>query len=589
MKRALKSSPLTLSALTPTALPQLADAKSFARGQAYFADGRVGLLSERSGRIVAIVHGSESYSVELWQEGAELEYDCSCPRGAEGDFCKHCVAVGLTLLAGQWQQSASRRSSRRELNLDDVRRHLEGETKAVLVKLLIDRAASDASLFDLLRLRVAKQHRRGAVDVEAFKAVLRRTIAASDFLDWREVRSHVERIDRVVDSLEELITDGNAAGAVELAEYALQEVEQAMGSVDDSGGDMGGLLRRLEEVHHRACMTSKPDVIALANRLFHRELGSDFDVFYGAAARYADVLGKAGIAEYRRLAEELWDKVPALGPGQSDRAMYGGRFRITSIMRTLAQQAGDIEAEVQVMKRDLSLAYHFLAIATLYRQAGKDDLALDWAEKGVQAFPTHTDGRLREFLADEYHRRKRHDDALALAWASFSEHPTLENYQLLKGHADRAKNWSLWRQEALDYIRQLISKNRGVSSRPAWEPVISHSLLVEIYLAEKNPEAAWQEAVAGGCSPELWLALADKREKTHPADALPIYKRQLESALSQSNNSAYETGVRLLKKIYGTMSRMGQRKMFETYLVAVRAAHFRKRNFIRLLEGTRWA
>lgn len=342
MKRAPRSIPLALSVLTPIALRQLADPRSYARGEEYLADGRVQALSEHAGKIVATVHGSEPYSVELWQKGEELAYDCSCPRGEDGDFCKHCVAVGLALLNGPSVKSAGTRSQPRHITLEDVRRHLDGETKAVLVDLLVDRAAQDADLFNLLRLRVAKQSHRGSVDIEEWKAVLRRTIDPGDFLDWRVVSHHAMRIDRVVDSLEQLITDGHASAAIELADYALQEVEQAIGSVDDSGGDMGGLLRRLEEIHHRACQQAKPDGVALAKRLFDWELRSGFDVFFDAVTSYADVLGRKGVAEYRRLAEEHWQKIPALGPGQSDRDQYGNRFRITSIMRALAKQAGNI-------------------------------------------------------------------------------------------------------------------------------------------------------------------------------------------------------------------------------------------------------
>lgn len=589
MKRAPRSIPLALSVLTPIALRQLADPRSYARGEEYFADGRVQALSEHAGKIVATVHGSEPYSVELWQKGEELAYDCSCPRGEDGDFCKHCVAVGLALLTGPSVKSAGKRSQPRHITLEDVRRHLDGETKAVLVDLLVDRAAQDADLFNLLRLRVAKQSHRGSVDMEEWKAVLRRTIAPGDFLDWRAVSHHAQRIDRVVDSLEQLITDGHASAAIELADYALQEVEQAIGSVDDSGGDMGGLLRRLEEIHHRACQQTKPDGVALAKRLFDWELRSGFDVFFDAVTSYADVLGNKGVAEYRRLAEEHWQEIPALGPGQSDRNQYGNRFRITAIMRALAKQTGDIDAEVQVMQRDLSSACRFLEIATHYGQAGKHDLALLWAEKGVRAFPTRTDGRLREFLADEYHHRDRHEDAMALAWASFSEQPSLQEYERLKAHAERAKNWPMWRENALDAIRERIEKNRKTTPKSPYGPTVDHSLLVEIYLSEKHAEAAWQEAQAGGCSSALWLTIAERREKTHPEDALPIYKRHLDSTLAQTNNAAYETGVRLLKKIHGAMSRMGQQQMFAPYLASVRITYGRKRNFVRLLEETRWS
>src|SRR5262245_65949612 len=96
------------------------------------------------------------------------------------------------------------------------------------------------------------------------------------------------------------------------------------------------------------------------------------------------------------LAEAEWAKVPALRPGEDDSEKYGKRFRMTHIMETLARRTGDMEAVVAVKKRDLSLAYHYLQIAETYKNARKHDLALEWAERGVKAFPKRTDSRLRE-------------------------------------------------------------------------------------------------------------------------------------------------------------------------------------------------
>lgn len=589
MKRSSQSSPLTLSALTLGTVRQLAGPTSFTRGEKYFAEGRVLCLEERSGKIVATVVGSDSYKVQLWQKGNKLDHDCSCPLGADGEFCKHCVAVGLALLAENPAVGKSHRPPERAISLDDVRRHLEAETKATLIKLLVERAEADPVLLDQLRLRVAKRHDRGGVDLAAFKTVLRRTIIPPDFLSWREVGRHVQGIHRAADSLDALVSEGAADSALELIEYALAQVEQAINSVDDSDGEMSTVLERLQELHHRACQKAKPEAAALARRLFEWEMRSDWDVFHGAAARYADVFGDKGIAEYRRLATEAWDKVPALGPGQTSPDQYGRWFRSTSIMRTLAQQAGDVDAEAQVLQRDLSSAYRFLEIASLYQQAGNDELALAWAEKGVAAFPSHTDRRLREFLAEQYHRRKRHDDAMALAWEAFTERPSLDEFKQLKAHAKRAQTWPHWRDKALTTTREKIAEIRRSGAKSSWDPLANHSLLVAIYLSEKDPEAAWQEAFTGGCSSELWLALAEQREQTHPEDALPIYKRHLEHTLAQTNNAAYEAGIRLLKRIRTVMDRMGQEKSFAGYLASVRADFARKRNFIRLVEETRWS
>ena len=111
---------------------------------------------------------------------------------------------------------------------------------------------------------------------------------------------------------------------------------------------------------------------------------------------------------------------PSAEPGRDDPHKYGKRFRITHVVATLARQTGNVETVVAVKKRDLSLPYSYLQIAETYRQAGQHDLALDWAERGLKAFPERPDSRLREFLAAEYHRRKRHDDAMALVWAAFT-------------------------------------------------------------------------------------------------------------------------------------------------------------------------
>jgi tetratricopeptide (TPR) repeat protein len=73
----------------------------------------------------------------------------------------------------------------------------------------------------------------------------------------------------------------------------------------------------------------------------------------------------------------------------------------------------------------------FLQIAEIYREAGQHDKALAWPEQGMKSFP-QADSRLVEFLAVEYHRRSRHDDAMTLIWNQFVEWPFLKNYQELK-------------------------------------------------------------------------------------------------------------------------------------------------------------
>jgi uncharacterized Zn finger protein len=302
---------------------------------------------------------------------------------------------------------------------------------------------------------------------------------------------------------------------------------------------------------------------------------------------YADVLGRQGLAEYRRLAQSEWSKLPPLAPGAGRHSYDHDRYRLTSIMESLAKASGDIEQLVAVKSKDLSSAYCFLQIAEVYKQAGLRDEALRWAERGLKEFTERPDARLEDFVADEYHRRRRHDEAMALIWRQFECQPGLHAYMHLKKHADRARQWSVWRQKALEFAHRRIGealRRSHSQDRWAYHRPVDHSLLVEIFLWEKDAESAWQEAQVGGCSNTLWMTLARHREKDHPADALAIYRKQIDPLVSQTNNDAYREAAGLIRTIRQLMIRLDQKDQFTAYLNEVRTTHKRKRNFMAMLD-----
>ena len=548
-------------------------------------------LVEHAGKLTATVQGTEDYRVKISIRDGALDYDCTCPMGADGVFCKHCVAAGLAWLTNVPGKSPTQKTKAADtpvVTLEDARAWLAEQDKPKLVEMLLDQAAMDAHLRERLLLQAAKAAGQGA-NVAAIRKALDRATRTGGFVDYRAARDFSLGIDQVVDSIAELLKAGCAAEVIELSEHALGKVEQATMSMDDSDGYMGGILQRLQELHLEACHAAKPDPEALAERLFDWEMRTQFDTFYGTASTYAKLLGERGLATYRRRAEAAWARVPQTRPGEKDPEEYGRTYRIKHIMETLARQSGDVEALVAVKARDLSNAYTFLQIAEIYREARQADKALDWAERGIKAFPDRTDTRLCEFLADEYHRRKRHDEAMKLIWKIFTEHTSLENYQTLKKHAERIHQWAVWRGKALEFVRAEIEgeKKQLAQKRQAWgwtpHPP-DHSLLVQIFLWEKDVEAAWREAQAGGCHGSWWMELARLREKQFPADVVPIYQRQVDTLINQKNNGSYAEAVKLLGKIRDLMTRLERADQFTSYLTTIRAAHKPKRNFIKLAE-----
>ncbi|MDE3195117.1 MAG: hypothetical protein KGN84_02155, partial [Acidobacteriota bacterium] len=219
------------------------------------------------------------------------------------------------------------------------------------------------------------------------------------------------------------------------------------------------------------------------------------------------------------------------------------------------------------------------------------DEALEWAEKGLKAFPSRPDFRLHEFAAGEYHRRGRHQDAMKLIWAEFCERLYLEAWKTLRRHATEAGAWPEWRERALAEIRSRIAKTRAQRTGqkvPLWQRDGSdNSLLVEIFLDEQRVEDAWSEAQSGGCSGSLWLALAAKREAQHPVDAAPIYLKYAEAGVTATTNGRYEDAVKLLIKAAAVMRGMGRSAEFAQQLNALCTKYRIKRNFVKLVEQNR--
>lgn len=552
------------------------------RGTAYAAAGRVKKMKVGEDAVSATVRGTRSYKVRLWVEAGGPSFSCTCPVGEEGLFCKHCVAVGLVLTqegggpavagSGEWAM--------------DLRSHLEGQDKGRLVELLLAQAEDDEFFRGRLLLEAAKA--QGVpVDLAGYRRAIEDVINVGDYVDYRAMYAYSRGIEEVIDSVEALLEAGHATEVVELCEQALGCLEDALGYVDDSDGYLGGIRDRVCDLHHAACAVAGPNPEALAARLFEWELHSEWETFLGAAATYADVLGEAGLAEYRRRAEEVWSRVPPIGSGE-EREHSTFRFHITLMMETLARMSGDLDALVAINAHDLSSAYSFVEICELYREVGRYDDALAWAERGVAAYPERTDIRLREILADEYHRRGRHDEAMALMWAAYSERPTLDSYQRLKKHGVRAREWKAWRAKALDLMRSEADRTarRGPVSR--WGPPADRSELVKVFLWEGDVEAAWEEAVEGACSVSLWMTLAARREADHPEDALPLYQEHVERVIGEKNNRAYEEAVELLRKVRELMGRLGRGDEFPAYVASTRAAHKPKRNLMKLLDQAGW-
>lgn len=576
--------------LTRSNLRLLAGGRSCERGEEYFEEGQVGPIKENEDSVGAKVHGTRSYDVRLKIVPAEkgklrLDHFCTCPVGRDGDFCKHCVALGLAWLAKTATVGRVPAAKKHpSITLKEIRGWLEQQEVAVLLDLVMAQVENDSRLRESLVLKLARENARG-IDLTAWKREVRSAFHAGGYVDYYDMGEYLAGVGTMLDSLDRVLSEGFAEEAMLLAEYAAQEAGRAVRDTDDSDGGFWEIGERIATLHLDACKALKPEPQALARRLFALETTeNELECFDDAAQRYESLLGKNGLAEFSYLANAEWNKIETLKPG--DKTGRSTRERkIVGIMESLAKASGDVDTLIAIRKRSLASSWDYLGLAEICKQAERYDEALMWGEKGLATFKANPDNRLRDFVAEEYHRRKRYDDARNLYWQQLVEKPEPEYYKKLLGYAKKIKCVAEMRDQALQLLRQAVEKEKGNPKTRYWHVKPDHSRLVEIFLWEKDIENAWQEAQAGGCRAELWRELADQRSVTYPGDAAAVYRRLVEPVIDLKKNDAYAEAVEMLKKIRSWMKSAGQNREFFAYYADLKLRHKSKRNLMALLVG----
>jgi uncharacterized Zn finger protein len=135
-------------------LERLAGPRAYQRGVASVP--AVDALGTSGAEITATVYGSEPWQVRLDRRPAGLDYSCDCPRGMAGEFCRHCVAVGLVYLDGPVSKNRSAEFAAAQREIAGLRRLLGILDREDLITLLLDCAHEDHDLRRHLTARVTE-------------------------------------------------------------------------------------------------------------------------------------------------------------------------------------------------------------------------------------------------------------------------------------------------------------------------------------------------------------------------------------------------------------------------------------------------
>ncbi len=428
--------------------------------------------------------------------------------------------------------------------------HLIGSlSRDQLVEVLLATLGRHEDVESAVRLAAA----RSTHDLGALRTEVDRRLRTRRFLGYWEAMEWARAARPVVAELERAVRETSSADLVELLQRAIGHVVKVIQNADDSSGLPGDLARELLELHALACDADVADPLELAQWMIRFRF-ADQDFFEVDPVRYANALREEGLAAYREAIDAIDD---------------AGSFAVRYARERLAVLNRDIETIIELAGGDLHVPYQFFRVAEAMAELGRDDLALEWAARGIQESDGWQVGVLYDFACETHARLGEPLEVLRLRRAHHERMPSSSTYSALRKAAEEVDAWEVEREAARAALKRRDARG-----------------FVDALLGDGDSNLAWEVAVAARdeIDADQWLRIAESREANHPADALVVYQRVVDEVLQEPDRRAYAKAVRLLKHARSAAEKAGKREAFTDHLSRVREEYRRRPTLMAMLE-----
>jgi hypothetical protein len=598
--------------ITEKTIRELANAKSFARGQEYFRDGAVSEVIRRGNRVAAEVEGGDLYEITivLGDDGYDpvAAAECTCPYDWDG-YCKHIVAVLLKLADGSDEVTEC-------VPLDDAIRALDRDD---LVHLLVKRLESDRGLASWIEAELAAMAARKAAASGRGKAVVdtgpirkharlvlagryRRARYSDGYRSGGEISQLRDLVDEAIPFLES--GDGlNALRVLESVTDALVDnwIEQTAGSDED----MYELFSDLGRLVAQAALMGDIPV-------------DDRDAFKDAAEDWQSRLSEYGVEDAFDVAiaalESGWDDPVLQAILRGERKTWprsGGddwvEAELTALRLRALEACGKIEEYLRLaraanartdyaamlvkLKRTANAVKYALKsfkhpdesldLAKALKSAGQNDEAIRIAEAGLglrvdddaaadSAVPlAHW---LREFAG----AARKPDLTLKAAVAAFRGSLALEDFNAVKSWA--GSGWLEIREDILVTLR------RAEDAPDRTEIFLSEGLIDEAVRSVDDHDLKF------GAHDEILMRLADTAQASHSDWVIKLAMTHATQIMEANDAGNYELAARWLEKAALAHEAQGREDAWMVCLDDLIERHRRKhklRPLLQQLRGTR--
>lgn len=560
-------------------LRKLAGDTVYQRGQNYYNEGRVGELTIRGSQITTYVNGAEPYRVTLNHTAKIFDGSCDCPASDQFDFCKHCVAAGLSYY---YQTQTNVELAESSPSQDKLLPFLQTLTKPELASELHRLIRNDPNLLDqwLLRIEIASDN----LSVADIRKRITKAIPykPSGLWRYREVASYFDQCEQALHILETPVLSMDGPSIAKLCCYALQRLEKTLESVDDSSGYRQSVERRLRHWFETALGSDNWSENQKSELITSMILDTKFtydllNLPEGACTQ----LGQAELEFiYRALAKNLQSlTIPGNKDSSDERSHY---FHIQALLLARAKAQNDIETELEILvaaavdtQQSIKLVNRCIELNRL-KDAKK---WLDYANKVETLTPYHQleieDAQIALWLA-----QGNFDDALSIQWERYAEYEDLRSLEAVLKTAAHLEQKTHWLEKAIDLLKAKISPD--VKSPKNLQRA---EKLVSIYLDNNDVNNALALANVHALHPSTLMGIVNAVPR-HTDQTFELIERATNILVNLGNNEVYDRALTFLQKQPAKLTE-DQMDQFNALIKRIYAKpeNLRKTKFVKRLKS----
>ena len=565
--------------ITDEKLIHLAGKTTFEKGLKLYQSNAVTSTEKFKNHILATVLGSQLYTVDLTLNSQRIEGACSCPASDYMDFCKHCVAVALSLKATQDIATQIKSEQKTRNKYAPIEPYIASLSKPRLQEELLKLVLEDNHL--TMQWLAKAESALGLLDYKTLRKKVTAAIPYKRHLyTYDSVRNYFIKAELLAQQLIDSKDDLLAEERLKLAEYALQRITKALETIDDSGGFRLESQYQFNDLLLDAFKHLNWDAKQKADWLLTLSQ-SDNDLFPSMTDNFWPLLSSEEQTTLAHKVQTLWDNLPDLNPED-----YNQKHNAQKLQKILVEHAKNNQQFATVIQLHEKTARDFHEHTALLKME-IDYHFYDAAERRlVQLRTQFTEPQYQQNLykleAALAQKQQQHERVLSALWNHYSFSHSLSDLQKIITLAEQYKNTTDWIAKA----EERLLKQLNQPPPPGlwhWQPA-TH--LAELYFTYGQHPKALQVIKEHPVSDD-WILNVIRSPDLSFMDVWPLYQKIIVHQIEMSNNEAYRSALALMKEVLERTNILPniEQEEIKQWLLNTREQFKRKRNFAQWFDA----